>query len=367
MKVAIVHDWLVSNGGAENCLEVFCELFPGADVYTLIYNPAAIRSEKIKRMKIRTSFIQNLPCGRKFYRHYLPLMPYAVESFNLEGYDFILSSSHCVAKGARAQKGARHLCYCYTPMRYVWEMYGAYFDKRQTRLLASLAMPFFANHLRKWDVASSKRVHKFVAISETVRARIKEHYETDADVLFPPVDTGFFGNTGEKREDFFLVVSRFVPYKRIGLAVAAFNRLGLPLVVIGGGPGEKELRKMAGKNTRILTEQSGESIRSHYSRCRALVFCGLEDFGIVPLEAQACGAPVIAFGQGGLKETVVEGKTGVFFAEQTETALAETVKKFSLMKFSEKDAVDNALKYSRDKFKAGFKEYAENFIKMKGE
>ncbi len=357
MKVAIVHDWLVSMGGAEKCLEVFCELFPGAVVYTLVYDSSKVDSDVINGMDIRTSFIQRLPLGKKKHRNYLPIMPSAVKAFNLSGYDIVLSSSHCVAKGAGVRRETCHISYCYTPMRYIWDMYDEYFKGGRSGVAASLLMPLFRNYLRKWDVRTSKNVDYFIAISEYVRHRIKKLYNREADVIYPPVDTDFYINQADRRDDFYLAVSRFVPYKRLELAVEAFNRLELPFVIIGNGPEYRNLKSRAGKNVKILTGQSDASLREYYSRCRALIFPGNEDFGIIPLEAQACGCPVIAYKAGGVLETVVEGVTGKLFYPHTPEALAGAVKSFRAESFDSRVIREHAQKFSRGGFKSRVKEY----------
>ncbi len=357
MKTAIIHDWLVSTGGAERCLEVFCELFPEATIFTLVHDPGKIDSDIINRMDIRTSFIQRLPLGKKKYRHYLPLMPRAIGAFNLSGYDLALSSSHCVAKGVRTPKATCHISYCYTPMRYIWNMYDEYFRSNRTGLAARLLMPLFLDRLRKWDVNTSKGVDYFIAISDNVRQRIKMYYDRESDVIYPPVNTGYFRNTGRRREDFFLAVSRFVPYKQLDLAVRAFNALKLPLVIIGGGPELNKLKKMAKDNIKILINQPDSSLRDYYSRCKALVFPANEDFGIIPIEAQSCGCPVIAYKKGGALETVVEGVTGKFFHSQTVEALVKTVEEFRPEEFSPDVIRNHAIKFDRNAFKVNIKKY----------
>ncbi|MFH1704353.1 MAG: glycosyltransferase, partial [Nitrospirota bacterium] len=289
MKVAIVHDWLTGMRGGERCLEVFCELFPQAHLYTLLHVPKST-SPLIEQMPIRTSFIQNLPFSKKAYRKYLPLFPMAVESFSLKGYDLILSCSHCVAKGAIPPPDALHISYILTPMRYAWDMYEEYFMGKRNRMIL-----LFIHYLRIWDVTASQRVDHFLCISKHVANRIKKFYRREAEVIHPPVDIKRF-KLQNKKEDFFLIVSSFVPYKKINLAVEAFNRLGHPLKIIGAGPERKRLSAMAKSNVQFLGWQSDEVVADYYSQCRALIFPGEEDFGIVPLEAMASGKPVIAYG-----------------------------------------------------------------------
>ncbi|MCX6350182.1 MAG: glycosyltransferase, partial [Candidatus Aureabacteria bacterium] len=274
--------------GGEKVLEVLCELYPAADVFTLFYRPEKV-SERIRGMKVTASFLQGLPFARSRYRFYLPLFPRAVESFDLSGYDLVISVSHAAAKGCRPGRGAWHVCYCLTPMRYLWFMKEEYFGSNPWRN-ATLA-PFFA-YLRKWDVAGARRVNDFFAISKYVAGRIARVYNRPAEVVYPPVDADFFRPGGEER-GYFLVVSALVPYKRVDLALKAFQRLGLPLKVVGTGPLEKKLKETASPGVEFLGWLDGEALRACYRGCRALIFPGEEDFGIFPLEAMACGRPVI--------------------------------------------------------------------------
>jgi len=304
-KVALVHDWLTGMRGGERCLEVFCELFPYADLYTLLHVPGSV-SPAIESRRIVTSFIQRLPQAERRYRHYLPLFPAAVRAFDLRGYDLVLSSSHAVAKGVRVPPGALHVCYCFTPMRYVWDLYDDYFGPR-SGLATRLLMPPVAAWLRRWDRRTAAGVHQFVAIS---RFRVDEA-------------------PGE----FYLVVSALTPYKRVDLAVEACNRLGRRLVVVGTGPEDRRLRALAGPTVELLGWRDDAQTAELYARCRALLFPPLEDFGITPLEAMAAGRPVIALGEGGARETVVppgegEPPTGLFFARQTVEDLVDAIRRF---------------------------------------
>ncbi len=330
MRVALVHDWLTGMRGGERCLEVFCELFPDADLFTLFHVPGSV-SSTIEARRIVTSALQRLPGVESRYRLLLPLFPWAIERFDLRGYDLILSASHCVAKGVRVPPGALHLCYCFTPMRYVWDLYDDYFGARAPWALRTL-MPPVAAALRRWDRRTTG-VHHFVAISRFVADRIARCYGHEADVIYPPVDLRRF-RLAEEPGEFYLVVSALTPYKRVDLAVEAANRLGVPLVVAGSGPDERRLRALAGPTVEFLGWRSDEDVAELYRRCRALLFPGVEDFGIVPLEAMASGKPVVAFGRGGVSESVVplgsrtESPTGIFFSEQTEDALARAIREF---------------------------------------
>jgi glycosyltransferase involved in cell wall biosynthesis len=360
MRVAIVHDWLTGMRGGERCLEVFCELFPQADLYTLIYTPGSV-SPLIEQMPIKTSFIQSLPFSKKGYRRYLPLFPMAVERFNLKGYDLILSCSHCVAKGIIPPPDALHISYLLTPMRYAWDMYGEYFGENESRMI-----PFFMHYLRMWDVTSSQRVDYFLCISKHVENRIKKFYRREAEVIHPPVESKRFG-LQDKREDYFLIVSSFAPYKRVDLAIEAFNRLGYPLKIIGSGSEDKRLRLKAGSNVEFLGWLPDGAVSDWYSRCRALIFPGEEDFGIVPLEAMACGKPVIAYGRGGALETIVpydqefkstkKPPTGVFFQEQSVEALMDAIKRFDRIEpeFDPVSIRNHALQWDREIFKEKIK------------
>ena len=345
MKIAIVHDWLTGMRGGEKCLEIICELYPTADLFTLLHAPGKV-SSIIESHRIHTSFIQNLPFAKSKYRYYLPFMPFAIERFDLKEYDLILSSSHCVAKSVKPGPKSLHICYCHTPMRYIWDQFDQYFGTGKSSWLTEKLMNFIRPWLQNWDVKTSRRVNKFIANSRYVKKRIKKYYGKEATVIHPPVDTELFTPTStEERKDYFLTLSAFAPYKRLDLAVEAFNQLGMPFFVIGEGQDEKRLKEMAKPNIHFEGWLDISKIRSYLNRCRAFVFCGEEDFGITPLEAQAMGRPVIAFGRGGALETVIPDNqswkpeteipqastyqpTGVFFYEQTPEALINAIKHF---------------------------------------
>ncbi len=331
MRVALIHDWLTGMRGGERCLEVFCELFPDADLFTLLHVRGSV-SPTIENRRITTSFLQRLPAMEVRYRALLPLFPWAVERFDLRGYDLVLSSSHSVAKGVRVPRGALHLCYCFTPMRYVWDRYDDYFGARApwpVRLL----MPPVAEALRLWDRRTATRVHHYIAISRFVAERIARCYGREAEVIYPPVDLQRF-RLSEEAGEFYLVVSALTPYKRVDLAVEAANRLGVRLVVVGSGPEERRLRARAGPTVEFLGWRSDAEVAELYARCRALLFPGVEDLGIVPLEAMASGKPVLAFDRGGARETVVplepgiESPTGLYFSSQTVGALVDAIHRF---------------------------------------
>lgn len=364
IKVAIVHDWLTGMRGGEKCLECFCELFPEATLFTLVHDKGSV-SPAIENMDIRTSFLQNFPGISKNYRSFLPLFPKAIESFDLSGHELVLSSSHCVAKGVKSPPGALNICYCYTPMRYAWKFFDEYFSKEAP--LKRWAISKILEQIKKWDTAVNKRIDYFIAISDNVKNRIGRFYSRSADVIYPPVDTEFHDERGED-EGFYLVVSAFVPYKRVDLAVKAFSENGKRLVVIGDGGEAARLKKMAGKNCEFLGWVDDPELAERYARCRALIFPGDEDFGIVPVEAQAHGKPVIAYAAGGALETViplgserfaVKDATGIFFDEQTVPALTGAVEMFEKRRqeFAPDRIRENAVRFSRDRFKRQIRDY----------
>ena len=325
-RVVLVHDWLTGMRGGEKVLESFCRLCPQAPLYTLLHNPGSV-SPLIEDRPIVTSFLQRLPWVASRYRHYLPLFPRAVESLRLPACDLVLSSSHCVAKGVVAPHGALHVCYVHTPMRYVWDLYEQYFGPGRGGL-ARHVMPFLRGYLQNWDQRTSSRVHHFLANSRHVARRIERHYRRQSTVIHPPVESTRFAPASSV-EDYYLVVSALVPYKRVDLAVLACSRLGRRLKVVGTGPELKALRDLAGPTVEFLGWQPDAALPELYARARALIFPGEEDFGITPLESMASGRPVLALARGGALETVVapgdgQGRpaTGLFFAEQSAPALA---------------------------------------------
>ncbi len=364
MKVALIHDWLVSYGGAERCLEVFLELFPQADVFTCVHDSSKL-PERLKNIRIKTSFIQKLPFSTSGYMYYLPLMPMAVEAFDMSGYDLVISISHAVAKGVKKAPGSLHICYCLTPMRYAWDMQYDYSGYAGFGPLKQAVFDLMMKRFRNWDSVSSKRVDEFISISQFIRQRVENCYGRPSEVIYPPVETSIFVPSG-RPSDFFLVVSRLVPQKRVDIIVEAFNALELPLKIIGEGREENRLKKLANSNIEFLGCLDDSDVAGYLAGCRALVFASLEDFGITPLEAQAAGRPVIAFGRGGALETVVDGKTGIFFGEQTAESVAGAVKRFNSMGITSSVCRANAEKYSREVFKKRMASYIDAKIRERG-
>ena len=328
-RVALVHDWLTGFRGGEKCLAVLCRSFPDAPLYTLLHVRGSL-PPVIERMAVRPSFLQRLPRIDRYYRYTLPLMPLAA-GWRVPDCDLVVSLSHAVAKSARPPAGVPHVCYCFTPMRYAWHMRASYFAGR-VRGLKARAVDGLLAAIRAWDKRTAHRVTHFIAISRTIRKRIADSYGRDSVVIYPPVETDFYTpDPASPREDFYLVISAFAPYKRVDLAVQACNRLGRRLVVIGSGQDADRLRAMAGPTVEFLGWRPNEVLRDHLRRCRALLFPGEEDFGIVPVEANACGTPVIAFARGGATETIVPldqpDPTGEWFADQTVDSLVAAMER----------------------------------------
>ena len=346
MRVALVASWLNQYGGAERVLEVVHDLFPDAPVFTSTFRPSTLPSA-YRDWDIRSSFLDHIPL--KNQRLLLPLYPTAFESFDLTGYDTIVSITSAFAHGVRVPPGARHICYCLTPARFLWN-YADYVERERIGRLPRLVLPLFVSRLRAWDRRVADRVTQFVAISKTVQQRIVDYYQRDSTIIYPPVDVNRF-SVSKQREDFFLIVSRLVPYKRIDLAVQAFNDLGLPLVIAGGGRDRARLQAMAKPNVKFLGRVSDKDANGLMARCRAFLFPGEEDFGISPLEANACGKPVIAFAGGGALDSIVAGVTGEFFHEATAPSLASTVRTFDDKKFDPMTIRKHAEKFGVEVFK----------------
>lgn len=362
-RVVLVHDWLTGMRGGEKCLDVLCRRWPRAPLFTLLHKRGAL-NEHIEHRPIHTSALQNLPGVHGYYRYLLPFMPAAAAGWKLPSCDLVVSMSHCVAKAARPPEGVPHVCYCFTPMRYAWHMREAYFEKAG---LKARAIDALLAGIRAWDKRTSSRVTHFIAISQTVKKRIADCYGRDSVVIYPPVDTDFYSPAPVRREDYYLIASAFAPYKRLDLAIHACNRLGRHLVVIGTGQDERRLRALAGPTVHFLGWQPDAVLRDHLRRCKALLFPGEEDFGIVPVEAMACGAPVVAFGRGGATETVVppgsrQEPTGVWFDEQSEDSLAEAIGRFEVQahELAPAAARQQALRFTEARFAREIFAYLDN-------
>ena len=349
MKVALVHDYLNQMGGAERVVIAFHQMFPDAPIYTSIYDPQRV-DPVFQEMDVRTSFMQKFPLVTRHHQPYLPFYPFAMESLDLRDYDLVLSSSSAFGKGVITRPETMHICYCHTPMRWCWN-YREYVEREQLGGMARRVLPFLITGLRMWDQVSAMRVDHFIANSPVVAARIQKYYRRDAVVIPPPVEVSRFSfDPAIEREDYFLIISRLVPYKRIDLAIEACNRLHLPLVIVGDGRDMERLKRTAGPTIRFLGRLSDEEILHYYARCRAFLFPGEEDFGITTLEAQACGRPVIAYGSGGSLASVVEGITGEFFYEQTVDSLATVLASFEERRYEPQTIRNHALEFDTSRF-----------------
>jgi len=346
-SVALCHDWLTSMRGGEKVLELLGAGFPQADLYCLLYKPGSI-SPTIEQRRIHTSILQKVPGIYTRYRYLLPLFPFAVRTLGTAEADLLISTSHCAAKALRKRNGAKHLCYCFTPMRYAWTFHEEYFGR--SILKRAMLAPVLGS-LRRWDRNNSAGVDLFVAISRHVQARIENFYGRESDIVYPPADTNFYTlDRTRPREDFDLVVSALVPYKRVDLAVSAYTRTGRRLVVVGAGIEFDRLKASAGPSVSFLGWQPNEKIRELYQTCRHLIFPGEEDFGIVPVEAMACGAPVLAFNRGGTTETVVHGSTGLFFEKKTPDCLIDCIRQAEARPWNHEMIRRRAEDFSQQKF-----------------
>ncbi len=372
MRTALVHDWLNGMRGGEKVLEAIASIFPRAGIFTL-FSEADKISADLLRHEIKTSFIQKMPKALTHYRYYLPLFPRAIERFEFKDYDIVISCSHCVAKGARTGDSTLHICYCFSPMRYVWDRFDDYFPKDKMNLMKHRIISMAASRLRKWDRESSSRVDLFIADSNFVKSRIQNYYGRPSIVIHPPVDTKYYTPGVNKDGDYYLLGGALVPYKRADLAIEAFRGIPEKLVVTGDGPDFYRLANNAPENVRFTGWIDRETLRDCYRGCKALLFPGVEDFGIVPVEAQACGKPVIAFGQGGIFDTVIgpysdetdrfEGfKSGIFFRTQSSEAIQEALRVFESSSFDSTAIRDHALNFSKEKFMARINGFLEESI-----
>jgi len=358
-KTALVHYWLTGMRGGEKVVESICNVFPGIDIFTLVYRRDKV-SELINKHKVSTSFIQKFPFAKKKYQTYLPFMPVAIEQFDLSDYDIVISSESGIAKGVLTRPETCHFCYCHTPMRYLWNMYFDYLKNERVGFLKRKFIEIFFNYLRVWDLATASRVDYFISNSNNVRKRILKYYRRDSEVIYPPVDVenAMFGS---KKYDYYLVVSQLVSYKRIDIAVKAFNELKKELIIIGEGSECRNLKKMANSNIKFMGWQEHDNLKQYYAGAKAFIFPGEEDFGITPVEAQASGTPVIGFGRGGLLETVIEEETGLLFKRQDWRDLADAVENFESKSsmFDSYRIRENSLKFGRERFERDLKKFME--------
>lgn len=350
-KVAIIHDWLNGMRGGEKVLEEMLGLYPAADIFTLFYEPAAV-SPLIRSKKVTASRLNRNSLIRRHYRHFLPLFPRHIEAFDLREYSLVLSSSHCVAKGVVPAPDALHVSYIHSPMRYAWDQYYAYFAGAGFWSRQIIAREI--SRLRAWDVSSAARVDRFVANSTYVRQRIRKYYRRDAVVIHPPVDTEFFRPGERPSRDYCLLVSALAPYKNVGLVLEAFRESGEPLVIVGKGPEGKKLRQKAAANVRMLPEVDANQLRELYQNARALVFAGVEDFGIAFAESQACGTPVVAFDRGGVRDIVLDRQTGVLFPEASASGLQAALAELARLDLSAALIRSHSLLFSSARFREEF-------------
>ena len=349
MKVALVHDYLNQMGGAERVVLALHEIFPDAPIYTSIYDPERVDAA-FQKIDIRTSFMQKLPLVKKHHQPFLPFYPFAMERLDLQGYDLVLSSSSAFGKGVITRPETMHICYCHTPMRWCWN-YDEYVQREQLGKIPRSILPFLITGLRVWDQTSAMRVDHFIANSPVVAERIQKYYRRDAVVIPPPVEANrFIFDPTIQPEEYFLIVSRFMPYKRIDLAIEACKLLRLPLVIIGSGRDEKRLKSLAGPTIRFMGHLPDEEILHYYAHCRAFILPGEEDFGITPLEAQASGRPVIAYRAGGALASVIDDVTGTFFSEQTVESLAAVLASFDERKYDPQIIRNHALEFDMPRF-----------------
>jgi len=363
MRVAIVHDWLTGMRGGERVLEAILGLYPEAELYTILHRKGRV-SAAIERRPITTSFVQRLPGGERRHQFLLPLLPLAVEQFDLCGYDLVISSSHAVALGALTTAETPHLAYLHTPMRYVWRFYEEYFGRKKAGLLVNTLMRPVTHYLRLWDFQAAQRPDALAANSENVRRRIRKHYRRESTVIHPPIDVDRYrpaaaGAARPAEPSYYLMVTALVPYKRVDVAVEAFRRTGTELRVVGTGPERARLAQSAPANVRFLGRVPEEELIRLYAGCAAFVQTSEEDFGMAPLEAQASGRPVIAYGAGGAAETVVDGETGVLFGEQSADGLEEALRSFEPERFDGALAVANAERFDLGRFRARFLRWVE--------
>ena len=355
-RIAFVIDALPAIGGGERVLFTALEALPNADLFTLVYNKAAFTTSPIAKHKVNTSFIDRLPLAHRQHRIFLPLMPFAIEQFNLRDYEIVVSFSYAVAHGAQNYNGARHVAYTYTPMRYAWTE----LNLNGTRTRKNPIMDQFMQAFREWDKKAASRVHQFATISKAVSRRIQSAYQREASIIYPPVDVDRF-KPAPKREDFYITVTRLVAHKRVDILVRAFSKLKLPLLIIGEGPELPRLKNMAGSNIHFLGYQSDEKVAEYLGKARGFVCATEEDFGIAIVEAQASGCPIIAYGQGGALDSVIDGTTGIFFAQQSPECLMEAIQRYEKIysNFLVKDLIQNSQKFNKSRFTHEFRKFID--------
>ncbi|MFC1656782.1 glycosyltransferase, partial [Patescibacteria group bacterium] len=351
MKVALVHDWLVVDAGSEKVLKALSEIYPEAPIYTCVYNSKKVPYFKDK--KVHTSFLQNFPKAKENPQIYLPLMLKAYEGFDFSKYDLVISSSHAFAKGIKTSQKTLHICYCHYPLRYVWE------PDIDPRLSTNIILILIRNYLKKPDLKASQRPNMFIANSKNTALKIKKHYKREAVVIYPPVDIDRFKPSMSPSKDYFLLASRLVYYKNPQLVIKVFNKLGIRLKVVGSGPEKNKLRKLANKNIQFLGRVSDNDLVKLYANCKALIFPGEEDFGIMPVEVMASGRPILALEKGGVKESVIKGKCGDFFKDNTENSLQESLKKFDFNKYKKEDLINRSEDFSEKRFKNNIEKFIE--------
>lgn len=360
MKIALIQDWLTEMGGAEKVFKSLIEIYPHADIFTLVYHDDILEKMGITKDKVKASFIQNLPFAKTKYRNYLPFFTLAIESFDLSDYDLIISSSYCVAKGVLVNSSQIHICYCHSPVRYAWDLHHQYLQEAGLKKgIKGFIVKYFLSKLRIWDVSSSNRVDHFISNSNYIKKRIEKIYRRSAHTIYPPVDVNDFELISQK-SDFYFTCSRMVPYKKIDLIVSAFNKMpDKKLVVIGTGPDYNKIKNIAGDNIVLLGYQPFDVLKDYMQKAKAFVFAAEEDFGIVPVEAQACGTPVIAFGKGGALETVIDNITGILFSEQTISSIQGAVKRFEHVEtnFDSERIRTHAESFADQQFKANINSY----------
>jgi glycosyltransferase involved in cell wall biosynthesis len=352
-KVALVHDWLTGMRGGEKVLEAIAELYPGAPLHTLVSVRGSV-SPALERRPTRRSFVQWFPGAGRHYRQYLLFFPTAIEQFDFDAYDLVISTSHCAAKSVVVPRRARHVCYCHSPMRYAWDQFNSYFGPDQVGALRSRLMRPLLARMARWDAATAPRVDRFIANSRYVAGRIRRYYNREATVVYPPVDTDFYQPDPARRPEFFLIVSAMVPYKRLDLAIRACRAAGAPLKIVGRGPEEARLRALAGRDVEFLGWVADEEVRRLYQGSLAVLMPGVEDFGMVPVEAQACGRPIVALAEGGALESVIDGRTGVLVQDRSEEAFTEGLRAVTSRSYDTTEIRRHAEGFSRARFQQQF-------------